>query len=204
MLALFQPSPEGKIIHALSSGEKSFSELVKATGLSERWLSIKLKQLVFLGAVEHKDNGYRVDYERLHALLNPSLKDYAWMATFEIVKAHPQVLCVLLFGSVAKGKIGEESDIDLLVVAEEPIDLSRDEYEVSMKFKVPFEIVAMGVREFLATLHLKSSFLFGIIEKYVILFDRAGIATLLRSATKEIKDAWHHDEDEELWLKMRK
>ena len=204
MLTLFQPSPEGKIIHALSSEEKSFSELVKITGLSERWLSLKLKELIFLGAVRHGDNRYRIDHERLHALLNPSLKDYAWMATYEIVKEHPQVLCVLLFGSVAKGKIHEESDVDLLVVAEEPLDLSQDEYEISMKFKVQFEIVTMDVREFLAILHLKSSLLFGILEKYVILFDRAGITTLLKTTMKEIKDAWHHNEDEELWLKTRK
>jgi len=204
MLTLFQPSPEGKIIYALSDVEKSFSELVKATGLSERWLSIKLKELIFLGAVKHEDNRYRVDYERLHALLTPSLKDFAWMATYEVVKEHPQVLCVLLFGGVAKGKIHEESDVDLLVVAEEPLDLSQDEYEVSMKFKVQFEIVAMDAKEFLAILHLKSSLLFGILEKYLILFDRAGIATLLRTAMKEIKDTWHYDEDEELWLKTRK
>ena len=202
-MPLFRVSPEGKIIYALLNGEKSFSELVKA-GLSERWLSIKLKELIFLGVVKHQDSRYRVDPERLQALLKPMLKDYAWMATYEIVKEHPQVLCVLLFGSVAKGKIHDESDVDLLVVAEEPLDLSRDEYEISMKFKIQFEIFTMDVKEFLAILHLKSSFLFGILEKYEVLFDRAGITTLLRTTLKEIRDIWHYSEDEDLWLKTKK
>ncbi len=204
MLTLFQLSPEGRIIQALSEGRKSFSELVKATGLSERWLSIKLKELMFLGVVEHEDSKYRINYERLQALLNPSLKDYAWMAAYEIVKKHPQVLSILLLGSVAKGDVNEESDIDLLVVVEEPLDLSQEEYELSMKFKTQFEIIAMDLKEFLALIHLKSSLLFGILEKYVTLFDRAGIAALLKIAMKEVRSAWHYDEGEELWLKMRK
>lgn len=48
-------------MYALSSGAKSFSELVKLTGLSERWLSVKLKQLLQLGIVKLGDKGIRLE-----------------------------------------------------------------------------------------------------------------------------------------------
>ena len=52
VLKLFSLTPEGKIIRALSGGERSFPELFEGTGLSERWLSVKLKQLLSLGVVK--------------------------------------------------------------------------------------------------------------------------------------------------------
>jgi len=191
-------------VRALSSGEKSFSELVKATGLSERWLSIKLKQLLQLGVVKLSGNGYQVDHERLHAILIPSLKETAWIAAYEIMEKHPQVLSVLLYGSVAKGKIHEESDVDLLVISESPLDLTKDEYEISMKYGVAFEITSVALKEFLAMLHFKSALLFGILEGYDVLFDRAGITTLLKILMKDIYKNWRYNKDEELWLKLRK
>ena len=203
-LKLFAFTPEGRIVRALSSGEKSFSELVKATGLSERWLSIKLKQLLQLGVVKLSGNGYQVDHEKLHAVLIPSLKDTAWIAAYEIVEKHPQVLSVLLYGSIAKGKTHEESDIDLLVISENPLNLSDDEYEISMKYGVAFEITSVALTEFLAMLHFKSALLFGILEGYDVLFDRAGITTLLKIFMKDIYKNWRYNRDEELWLKLRK
>jgi len=197
-------TPEGRIVHALSNGAKSFSELVKTTGLSERWLSIKLKQLLQLGVVKLSSNGYHVDHQRLHALLAPSLKETAWIAAYEIVEKHPQILSVLLYGSIAKGKVHEESDVDLLVISENPLDLTDDEYEISMKYGVAFEMTSVSLTEFLAMLHFKSALLFGILEGYDVLFDRAGITTLLKVFMKDIRKNWHYDKDEELWLKLKK
>jgi len=203
-LELFAFTPEGKIVHALSSGEKSFSELVKATALSERWLSIKLKRLLRLGVVKLDRNVYQVDHEKLHTLLIPSLKDDAWMAAYEIVERHPEVLSILLYGSIAKGNTHEESDIDLLVISESPLGLTSDEYEISIKRGVAFEITSMTLKEFLAMLHFKSSLLFGILEGYEVLFDRAGITTLLKVSKREICKNWLYKKDEELWLKLKK
>lgn len=203
-LELFAFTPEGKIVHALSSGEKSFSELVKATALSERWLSIKLKRLRRLGVVKLGDNVYRVDHEKLQTFLIPSLKEAAWMAAYEVVENHPEVLSVLLYGSMAKGNANEESDIDLLVISETALDLNDDEYEISIRLGVAFEITSMALKEFLAMLHLKSSLLFGILEGYEVLFDRAGITTLLKVSKREICRNWLYKKDEELWLKLKK
>jgi len=203
-LKLFTFTPEGKIVHTLSSGKKSFSELVKTTGLSERWLSIKLKQLLQLGVVKLSSNGYQVDNERLHAILIPSLKETAWIAAYEVVEKHPQVLSVLLYGSVAKGQVHEESDVDLLVISENPLDLVDDEYEISMKYGVAFEMTSVALTEFLAMLHFKSALLFGILEGYDVLFDRAGITTLLKVSKGEICKNWLYSKDEELWLKLEK
>lgn len=203
-IQLFNFTPEGKILHALSSGNKTFSELVKATSLSERWLSIKLKKLLHLGVIELGDNTYRVNYEKLHAVLVPSLKETAWIAAYEIIEKHPAVLGVLLYGSVAKGKTHEESDIDLLVISETPLDLTNDEYEISIKYKVAFHITSVALSEFLAILHLKPALLFGILEGYEVLFDRSGITALLKALKKEIYRNWSYNKDEELWLKLKK
>lgn len=204
MLKLCAFTPEGRIVRALSNGKNSFSELVKATGLSERWLSIKLKQLLQLDVVKLSSNGYQVDHEKLHALLAPSLKETAWIAAYEVVEKYPQVLSVLLYGSIAKGKVHEESDVDLLVISENPLDLTDDEYKISMKYRIAFEMTSVSLTEFLAVLHFKSALLFGILEGYDVLFDRAGIATLLKVFNKDIHKNWHYNKDEELWLKLRK
>jgi predicted nucleotidyltransferase len=197
-------TPEGRIVRALSTGKQSFSELVKTTSLSERWLSIKLKQLLQLGVVKLSSNGYHVDPQRLHALLTPSLKEAAWIATYEVIEKHPQILSVLLYGSIAKGKVHEESDVDLLVISEDPLDLTDDEYEISMKYGVAFEINSVSLTECLAMLHFKSALLFGVLEGYDVLFDRAGITTLLKISNKDIHKNWYYNKDEELWLKLKK
>jgi len=204
MLKLSAFTPEGRIVRALSNGKNSFSELVKATGLSERWLSIKLKQLLQLDVVKLSSNGYHVDHERLHALLAPSLKETAWIAAYEVVEKHPQVLSVLLYGSISKGKVHEESDVDLLVISENPLDLIDDEYEISMTYEVALEINSVSLTEFLAMLHFKSALLFGVLEGYDVLFDRAGITTLLKVFKKDIHKNWQYNKDEGLWLKLKK
>lgn len=114
ILKLSKFTPEGRIIHVLSSGEKSFSELIKETGLSERGLTIKLKELLQLGLVKLNDKGYHVDRERLNNILAASYKEITWIAAYEIVENHPKVLSVVLYESTAKGKTHEESDVDLV------------------------------------------------------------------------------------------
>jgi predicted nucleotidyltransferase len=204
VLKLFTLTPEGRIIQALSSGGKSFSELFRETGLSERWLSIKLKQLLRLGVVRISGNGYQIDRDKLHSILVASLREIAWIAAYEIVEKHSEVLGVLLYGSVAKGKTREESDIDLLVISENPLNLADDEYQISMKYGVAFEINSITLKEFIVMLNMESSLIFGILEGYDVLFDSAGIATLLKVFKKDIYKNWSYNPDEEIWLKLKK
>lgn len=204
VLKLFTLTPEGRIIQALSNGEKSFSELFRETGLSERWLSIKLKQLLRLGVVTISGNGYQIDRDKLHDILVASLKEIAWIAAYEIVENHPEVLGVLLYGSVAKGKTHEESDIDLLVISEDPLSLADEEYKISVKYGVAFEINSITIKEFIAMLNLESSLIFGILEGYDVLFDSAGIAQILKVFKKDIYKKWSYNPDEEIWMKLEK
>ncbi|MHA1578574.1 MAG: nucleotidyltransferase domain-containing protein [Candidatus Freyarchaeota archaeon] len=125
-------------------------------------------------------------------------------AACEIVENHPQVLSVVLYGSVAKGEAGEESDVDLLVVSEEPLELSKDEYELSMKYGVAFEITTLPLTEFLAVLHLRSSLLFGILEGCDVLFDRSGVAAMLGVLAREIPRDWRYRRDEGVWLRLKR
>ncbi len=53
-------------------------------------------------------------------------------------------------------------------------------------------------------LNLESSLIFGILEGYDVLFDRAGIAQLLKVFKKDIYKKWSYNPDEEIWLKLEK
>ncbi|HID91171.1 TPA: hypothetical protein EYP44_04345 [Candidatus Bathyarchaeota archaeon] len=158
-----------KIVGALTG--KHFSELVRVTGLSARWLSLKLKELMGLGVVRLRDNVYEVDHDKLRAFLAPSLREIAWMAAYELVKGHEEVLPSCSMGR-SQGMAGGESDVDLPIISEGPLELIDEEYDVSMKYGTAFEITSMTLRGFIAMLHLRSSLLFGLLEGYDVLFDR--------------------------------
>ena len=66
--------------------------------------------------------------------------------------AHPQRL--ILFGSAARGEMGPDSDVDLLVVVQEPVhrrDLAGEIYRNLHGVQVPVDVVVVtenDVREF--------------------------------------------------------
>lgn len=66
--------------------------------------------------------------------------------------AHPQRL--ILFGSAARGEMGPDSDVDLLVVVREPVqrrDLAGEIYRNLHGLQVPVDVVVVtenDVREF--------------------------------------------------------
>jgi predicted nucleotidyltransferase len=66
--------------------------------------------------------------------------------------AHPQRL--ILFGSAARGEMGRDSDVDLLVVVQEPVhrrDLAGEIYRNLHGVQVPVDVVVVtenDVREF--------------------------------------------------------
>lgn len=93
------------------------------------------------------------------------------------------VLAVILFGSVAKGKATEESDIDLLIVTQGGLEEQLNSLVYSLMFKcdVPVEAAFQTLDEFIINLQAATASAFGLLEGYKVLYDRVevqGVITL--------------------------
>ena len=186
---LVEITPEGKITAALIESPKSFSELKAATKLSDRWLSKKLRELSSTGLIDHHEGRYRLknpteimDADPVFAQSlqkEASLKVKARLIAEEI-SCNKEVVTVVLFGSVAKGKATEGSDIDILVVTESEMEetLSDTIYDLMFKYDVPVEAIFLTYEDLIINLQAKTAFSFGLLEGYQILYDRGGVENL--------------------------
>src|SRR5208283_2598078 len=110
-------TPQGRILLALAHGQHTYSELKAESGLSDRWLTIKLQELVAEGSVVKDGRWYRA-CERAEVSayeLSLFMRGQAQRIAAELGKL-PVVDLVVLFGSVAQRKAEQYSDIDLLIV----------------------------------------------------------------------------------------
>lgn len=85
---------------------------------------------------------------------------------------HPER--IYLFGSVARGQAGPDSDFDFMVVV--PDDTPREVRETKLVFKalfdidVPIDVVVWARREFDERLHLRASFPAAIVREGKLLY----------------------------------
>lgn len=81
---------------------------------------------------------------------------------------------IILFGSLAQGKAGEGSDVDLLVIK----DTDKDPWERSeeidrfIKHDVPADVLVYTPREILERLAMNDFFIRDILEKGKVLYER--------------------------------
>lgn len=208
MIPLLQLTPKGKIIIELVLGAKTYTELKCLTKLSDRWLSKKLQELVKAKMVELRDNKY--------SLIKPSIihSDPLALECFK-ARAAPigkarliadelsrdlRVLAAVLFGSVAKGKAGEESDLDLLIITEGGIELNDELYALAFKYDIPIEATFMSFEELLSHIQAKTTFLLGVLEGYEVLHDRAGIRGILSFLKTKVEEKFLYDEEAGAWI----
>jgi len=211
---LVEITPEGKIVAALIDGPKSYGGLKSATRLSDRWLSKKLRELSSCGFVEHYEGCYHVknpmklvDAEPVFAQFlrrEASFKMKARLIAEEMSR-DGEVVAVVLFGSVAKGEVTEDSDIDMLVVTESEVEerLSDMLYELVFKYDVPVEAIFLTYDDLIINLHAKTAFAFGLLEGYQILCDRGGVENLFSIKKREIQEDWVYDEEAGAWIQKR-
>ncbi len=211
---LVKITPEGKIVATLIESPKSYGELKLSTGLSDRWLSRKLKELSFLGVIEHYGNRYQLKETAEIIAADPVFAQFlqgkaSLMAKAKLIAEeigrNEGVVAILLFGSVAKGEAAEDSDIDLLVVTEgEMEEALRDLiYNLMFKHDVPVEAIFLTYDDLIINLQAKTTFSFGLLEGYKVLFDRGGVNTLLDIKRNEIEDNWIYDEEAGAWFQKR-
>ncbi|MGQ9723149.1 MAG: nucleotidyltransferase domain-containing protein [Candidatus Jordarchaeum sp.] len=121
-MELVSLTSEGRIVLTLKHGKHTYSELKLETGLSDRWLTIKL-ELEGEGVVEKSGKCYGLKkeisvspYEFSLYMISQAKRIANELANLRFVKA------VILFGSVAQRNAGEYSDLDMIIVVSEPYD----------------------------------------------------------------------------------
>lgn len=197
------------MVLALVDGAKSYAELKRLTGLSDRWLSKKLKELAERGIVKRVGGKYalarpevvysdEVALAYLRSRASPLSK--ARLIAGELGRDE-KVLAVVLFGSVAKGTSSEESDVDLLVITDGDVELYDEVYELSFKYAVPLEAIFVSFDDFLLHARLRSTLLLGVIEAYDVLYDRVGVASVLSYLREKIEEEFAYDEEAGAWIR---
>ena len=82
---------------------------------------------------------------------------------------------VIIFGSVARHEAEDDSDLDLLVVFDRPVDQKKMYYELSGLFiglNLPFDLVIMGYDDFVHYKDLDQSFTRKIVSTGEVVYSR--------------------------------
>lgn len=220
MVKVYKPTSEFKVLCTLVSGGKPFNELKRETGLSSRWLSKTLVELLKGGFIQKSGSLYQlasmenvremvrrelIELNKSAAALLPSIDLYEKaLRAANFIGQDKNVIGVVLFGSVMRGVATSESDIDLLVISIEKPDLTDTIYDAMVEVEASIEALTTTVRQFLLNLLDEPIIVFGVIEGYEVLYDRFNMVRgLLKWKEMEIKRRWFYDAEEGIWLEKR-
>ena len=157
--------PEEKIYKAYFESKKSsiyFNEIKELSKLSDSSLTNTLNKLLknnTLTQEKTKSNTfYKIKDPKLFALkfseialqkfnaLNTGIKTPLRNFLKNIPK---ETYTIILFGSVSRKEEQKESDIDLLIVAEQKIDLKENKKEAELTTKHPLSLFQVSINQFL-------------------------------------------------------
>ncbi len=210
-MRLIEVTPEGRIVASLLEGPKTYGELRSSTGLSDRWLSVKLRELTSAGVVDRVGRVYRLREPSkvledpvfvAHLRESASLRAKARLIAEELGRDE-RVLAVVLFGSVSRGQAREDSDVDLLVVTDVEAwrELSVLVQDLMLRYDVPVEALFMTLDDLLVNLAAGTALILGVLEGYEVLLDRAGIGPLLSVQRGRLLREWTYDEVAGTWVR---
>lgn len=204
-------SSEGRIVLALKHGKHTYSELKFETGLSDRWLAAKLRELAGEKFVEKNGRWYGLGGElRISSYeLSLYMGSQARRMAGELAKLRC-VEAIFLFGSVAQMKACELSDLDMIIVAGEPVDEAKKEVvsgisKLESMYHIMIEPLILEADDFLDNVHSdEGGIVYGLAEGYEVLFDKTGeFAKILRNRVEEIKHSHDYLEEAGIWLKVK-
>jgi predicted nucleotidyltransferase len=199
-MKLVEFTKEGLIVRALMDKPLRYTELKKATELSDAWLSKKLLELQNLGIVISKGGQYCIQPEKLREALKYEKTYIARMIAQEIAKTRA-IASIILFGSLVRRQ-RKEADIDLLVVTlENEFDPIQTSLDILRKFGVAVDILNIELKELLAWFYEPPPILFGILSGYEILYDEGYVRPLLKTLEQQTLKNWAYMPEEELWVK---
>ena len=210
-MELVSLTPEGRIVLTLRHGKHGYSELKLETGLSDRWLAIKLGELEGEGVVEKSGKWYGLKgemevsaYELSLYMISQAKQMASELANFRFVRT------VILFGSVAQRNAGEYSDLDMIIVVSEPVDRVKKEVilEISRlesKYHITIEPLILAKEDFLDNVYSREGgIIYGVAEGFEVLVDKTGeIGKILRNRVEEIRHSYDYLVEERIWVKVR-
>jgi predicted nucleotidyltransferase len=204
-------TPEGRIVLTLKHGGHTYGELKFETGLSDRWLTIKLKELEDRGVVGKNGRWYglRADLEVSAYELSLYMRSLAKRMARELAKL-PFVMAIVLFGGVAQNNAHEYSDLDMIIVVNEPVDKAEklaipEISKLESKYHMTVEPLIFTVEDFLDNVHShEGGIIHGIAEGYEVLFDKTGEWTkILHDRVMEIRRSHDYLKEVGIWVKAK-
>lgn len=202
---------EGKVLATLWHGRHSYSELKLETGLSDRWLTVKLNELMSNGVVKRDGKWYLlaggldVSFYELSLYMIFQAKHVAR----ELAKLR-SVLAIFLFGGVAQKRAHQYSDLDMVVVVGGAVNDVKEEVlskisELEWKYHVAVESLILARKDFLDNIYSREGgIIYGLAEGYEVLIDKTGeLGKLLRNRIEEIRCSHEFLEEARIWLKVK-
>jgi predicted nucleotidyltransferase len=204
-------TPNGRILLTLKHGKHTYSELKLETGLSDRWLTVKLEELEVGGFVDKVGRWYALSGElNVSAYeLGSYMSLQAKRVACELAKL-PFVRAIVLFGGVAQKRAHEYSDLDMIIVVGESVDevkkavLSRVS-NLELKYHMMVEPLILGERDFLDNVDSREGgIIYGVAEGFEVLVDKTGeLAKILRNRIEEIRRSHVYLEEARVWVRAR-
>jgi len=210
-LDLVSLTPEGRILSTLEHGKHTYSELKFETGLSDRWLTIKLEELQRQAVLQKDGKWYGPREESVLSAYELSLYmiSQGRRMADELAKLH-FVRAIILFGSVARKNADRYSDLDMIILVSKRVDRVKKRVlseisELEAKYHITIEPLILTRKDFLDNVHSREGgIIYGIAEGYEVLADKTGEFTkTLHNVINEIKRAHDYLEEERIWLKAK-
>ncbi len=204
-------SPEGRILLTLAHGQHTYEELKVESGLSDRWLTVKLHKLVADGSIVKHGKWYRAgEGAKVPAYeLSLFMRVQAQRISAELGKL-PLVGLVVLFGSVAQRKAEQYSDIDLLIVVADTGEKTRGMVVNELRrlesvFHFTVESLIVSEQDFAKNLQsAEGGIIFGLAEGFEVLLDRkTKLSEMLRNRVQQILNSFTYLEGDRIWLKAK-
>lgn len=210
-MKLVSLTPEGRIVLTLKHGKHTYSELRLETGLSDRWLTVKLGELEGEGVVEKRGKWYGLKQE-----IKVSTCELSWYMISQAKQMVSElanlrfVRAVILFGSVAQKKASEYSDLDMMIVVDEPYDRVKKGIMSSISrlessYHITIEPLILVEEDFLDNVYSgEGGIIYGVAEGFEVLVDKTGeFGKILRDRVEEIRHSHDYLVEERIWLKVR-
>ena len=210
-MELVSLTPEGRIVLTLKHGKHTYGELRLETALSDRWLTIKLKELEGRGVVERSGKWYGLSGELVVSGYELSLYMgfQAKRMSGELAKLR-FVRAIILFGGVAQKNAHEYSDLDMILVVSAPVEKVREEVvskisELELKYHITIEPLVLTEEDFLDNIHShEGGIIFGVAEGFEVLVDKTGEFTqILHNRIEEIERNHDYLKEVRIWLKVK-
>ena len=210
-MELVSLTPKGRIVLVLKHGKHTYSELRFETGLSDRWLTIKLEELESGGVVDRSGRWYglcgKLDVSAYELSLYMSFQ--ARRMADELAKL-PFVRMVVLFGGVAQKKANEFSDLDMIIVVGESVDRAKTEVmseisKLERRYHIAIEPLILTEEDFLDNIYSREGgIVYGVAEGFEVLVDKTGeLAEILCNRVEEIKRSHDYLEEVRIWLRAK-